>query len=248
MRTRQHPPALPARRRLHALLGVVMAMALAHARAQPNPADMQRALDLVQATAQAAALARSAAGARVQVQAGTLDSRLRLAPCADVQPFLAAGAPAWGRTRVGLRCAQGAVNWKVYLPVTVQVWAPAWAGAGALPAGSELTVKQLAQVEVDWAASPGAPYFINAADLAGRSLARALPAGQALRSTDLLPRRWFASGDTVSITLRGAGFAINAEGQALMPGLEGQAVRVRTDNGRVLNGRAVAERRVEVIL
>jgi flagellar basal body P-ring formation protein FlgA len=48
--------------------------------------------------------------------------------------------------------------------------------------------------------------------------------------------------------LRGEGFAINAEGQALMPGLEGQAVRVRTDNGRVLNGRAVAERRVEVIL
>jgi flagella basal body P-ring formation protein FlgA len=72
-------------------------------------------------------------------------------------------------------------------------------------------------------------------------------AGQALRP-DLLARKWFASGETVQIVARGAGFSISAEGQALSHGLEGQPARVRTEGGRVLVGRPVAERRMEVQL
>ena len=46
----------------------------------------------------------------------------------------------------------------------------------------------------------------------------------------------------------GQGFAVSSEAQALTPGLEGQPVRVRTEAGRVLVGRAVGEHRVEVSL
>ena len=46
----------------------------------------------------------------------------------------------------------------------------------------------------------------------------------------------------------GAGFSVSADAEALTPGLEGQASRVRLETGRVVVGRAVAERRLEVNL
>ena len=61
-------------------------------------------------------------------------------------------------------------------------------------------------------------------------------------------RQWFAAGDSVRLVATGDGWHISGEGQALAPGLEGQAVRVRTESGRVVNGMAVAERLVEVAL
>jgi len=203
-----------------------------------------------QTVAEALALATSAAtasappGARVMASAGTLDARLRLAPCASVTSHLPAGSPPWGRTRVGLRCNQGAVLWSVYLPVTVQVLAPAVAVVSALPAGTRLDPSQLREAEVDWASATAPPFTATEA-LAGRVLARPMAAGQALRSTDLQARRWFSLGDTVRISARGAGFTINADGQALTPGHEGQAVRVRTESGRIIVGRPVGERLVE---
>ena len=44
---------------------------------------------------------------------------------AQVQAAPAPGQPAWGRTHVTLRCSQGTTAWRMYLPLTVQVWAPA---------------------------------------------------------------------------------------------------------------------------
>lgn len=181
---------------------------------------------------------------RVAVEIGQLDPRLRLAPCKKVEPQLPAGR-LWGRTRVGLRCVEGERPWQVWLPVTVQVFAPALVPVRALPAGTVLAAEHLQVAEVDWAAETQPPHQ-RLQDLVGRTLARALPAGEAVRRDDLRVRQWFAAGDTVQVWARGPGFAVAGEGQALNPGLEGQVVRVRTESGRVLTGRPVAERRVEV--
>jgi flagella basal body P-ring formation protein FlgA len=69
-----------------------------------------------------------------------------------------------------------------------------------------------------------------------------------VREADLKARQWFAAGDTVRVVTAGAGFAISADGQALGAGIDGQVVKVRIDGGRVVSGRAVAERRIEVML
>ena len=50
------------------------------------------------------------------------------------------------------------------------------------------------------------------------------------------------------ISARGAGFAVQAEGQALTPGYEGQPARVRTESGRIVVGRPVGERQLEALL
>jgi flagella basal body P-ring formation protein FlgA len=214
-----------------------------------DAAAVDRARQIAQQAATAAAAQtpprQGTAAPRVEVIAGTLDPRLRLAPCGQVEAYLPAGARAWGRTRIGLRCQHGATRWNVSLPLTVRVWAPAVVLALPLPAGSVLAAEHLALAEVDWAAEP-AQVFVDPARLVGRTLARPLPAGGAPRQTDLKARQWFAAGDTVRLVASGAGFAIGSDATALSHGVEGQPARVRTEAGRVLSGRPVGERRVEV--
>ena len=204
-------------------------------------------LQRIQALGEQAGAGLAPGAMRVAIEPGRLDPRLRLAPCERIEPYLPPGARAWGRTRVGLRCVQGEAHWNVYLPVTVKVFAPAWVAASALPAGSELQPEMLRQAEVDWAALP-APPVLDAARLVGRQLARPLPAGAAVRQSDLKQRQWFAAGDTVQLVARGPGFSVTGEGQAMSPGMEGQPVRVRTENGRMLTGQPVGPNRVEVQL
>lgn len=205
------------------------------------------AIAQVQQLAQRGAEAVMPAGARVEVQVGQLAPQLKLAPCRLVQPYLPAGLHMWGRTRVGVRCMDGAARWNVSLPVQVKVYAKALVAAGPLPAGTVLTQEQLAAAEIDVAGEPGA-VFTDAAELLGRTLSRPVASGEAVRNNDLSRRQWFAAGDTVQVHAAGTGFAIASEGRAVTPGLEGQDVKVRMDNGRTVTGRPVGERKVEVLL
>ena len=189
----------------------------------------------------------AAPGLRVEVRVGRLDPRLKLAPCAQVQPYLPAGTRLWGAARIGLRCTEGATRWNVFLPVTVSVYGPGLVATSAVPAGTVLGPEHLAPGEVDLAARAGSVPTDRELVL-GRTLARPLATGDALRSGDLRPRMWFAAGDTVRIVAGGSGWHIRGEGQALGPGVEGQVVRVRTESGRIISGMAVADRQVEVAL
>lgn len=186
-------------------------------------------------------------GTRVEVELGAADPRLRLAPCARAEPYLPATSRPWGRTRVGLRCADGAVAWQVSLPATVRVLAPAPVLREPLPAGGTITPAQLVRAEVDWAGEREAP-LADPAALHGRRLARPLAAGAALRPADLQPLRWFDAGARVRIDAVGRGWRVSGSGRALQAGLDGRRVRVRTDGGRIVTGIAVAVGRVEVAL
>lgn len=230
------------------LLGPAQALAANGGEAEPVlNADFAQTLNTwaqTQALDTASALASTA---RVEVQLGRLDPRLRLAPCARVEPYLPAGSRLWGRSRIGLRCVSGAVRWNVYLPLQVQVWAPATVLNTALPAQAEITAEHLTEAEVDWA-DGAQPPVTDVAALVGRRLSRALPAGQALRAADLQRQVWFQAGDTVKLVAVGTGFEVSAQGQALGHGIDGQTVRVRTPAGRIVSGTAVGERRVEAAL
>lgn len=244
------PSRSPLSRVQRVCLGASAALLAAAAQAQDATADGgldHQTLQRIQALGEQAGAGLAAAGARVEIEAGRLDPRLRLAPCERIEPYLPPGARAWGRSRIGLRCAQGPTLWNVSLPVTVKVFAPAWVLTAPLPAGSTLQAIHLQQAEVDWAAA-ATPPVAEAALIVGRQLARPLPPGAPVRTADLRRRQWFAAGDTVRLVAQGRGFSVSGEAQALGPGLEGQVVRVRTDSGRVLSGLAVGHNRVEVQL
>lgn len=208
---------------------------------EPEVAESMRAL-LAQATQ-----SLQQQGARVEVQLGQADPRLRLAPCKRTEAFLPQGQRPLGRTRVGLRCVEGTTLWNITLPVTVSLFAPAPVLREALAAGVKLTAAHFTVADVDWGAGASLPLTDTTA-LFGRELGRPLPAGVALQTADLRQRQWFAAGETVQIIARGAGFSVSTDGEALSHGVEGQPVRVRTSSGRLLSGRATGDRQVEVML
>src|SRR5574337_246495 len=157
----------------HAVAATVFSLGLGAA-AAPAPIDSALASTLRQ---QAEDRARAAWGPqpleRVEVTLGQLDPRLQLAACARIEPFVPPGSPPWGATRIGLRCAQGAVGWKVTLPATVQMIVRALVVPSGLSAGQTIATGQLVLAEVD-AAARADPVLTDPAQAVGRVLARAL--------------------------------------------------------------------------
>jgi len=227
---------------LRLLLACLLAGLTTLARAEALPTSLQQ-----QVRDFALAGVREPSAPRIEVVVGELDRRLRLAPCEQVEPYLLNNAPLWGRTRIGIRCLRGAARWSVFLPVTVKVYGPALVAARPLPAGAVLAAADLAQGEVDLAEDASSALVRDHLVL-GRTLARPVAAGQGLRQSHLKARHWFAAGETVQVIASGPGFRAASVGQALSQGVEGQAVRVKTEGGRVLTGMPVAERRVEVTM
>ncbi len=245
------PAALPLERLRLLALGLLLCGAWgvppARAQAPVAPALDAQTLERLELLAKTGAQAGAPAGARVEVELGQLDGRLRLAPCRQIQPYLPSGFKMWGRTRIGVRCVDGQARWNVSLPLQVRVHAPALVAAQALPAGTVLAQEHLRLAEIDIAVETGM-VFPDAQPVLGRQLAQPLAAGEAVRSQRLTQRRWFAAGEQVKVVVAGAGYAVEGLGRAMEPGLEGQPVRVRFDNGRMVTGRAVGDRQVEVLL
>jgi flagella basal body P-ring formation protein FlgA len=186
---------------------------------------------------------------RFEVIAGRLDARLRLAPCEEVKPYLPTGTRLWGKTRVGLRCVKGVTAWNVYVPLTVNVYGPAMVSTSALPAGHVLQAADLRQADVNLSEDPlnNRP-IADQRVLLGRTLAKALVAGQGVKSDSLKSRQWFAAGDQVQIQVEGVGFAVAGSGEAVTAGFEGQPARVRTESGRTVTGLPVADKQLAVSL
>ena len=184
---------------------------------------------------------------RIEVLIGTLDPRLHLAPCARIEPYMPAGLRLWGRSRIGVRCLEGPTRWDVSIPVTVKVWGPGWVVNSAVAEGSVLSAEMLTPTEIDLAAE-NVPALMDQAQWQGLVAARPLGPGQVLRASSVRPPQLFAAGAQVRITIEGQGFLVTAEGQALAPGLRGQPVRVRLDNGRIVSGLPLDERSVQAAL
>ncbi|QTN30577.1 flagellar basal body P-ring formation protein FlgA [Rhodoferax sp. AJA081-3] len=220
-----------------------------------NPALAQGAsAPEVQAVAQdwlrdatAAAQPAGATALRMEVKLGNLDSRLKLAPCGNVEPYLPPGARLWGRTRVGLRCVDGMSRWNVSLPVTVNAYGNAWVIKGQVAAGSALTEDDVVEAEVNWA-EENSPVVRDKALWVGQIATRALMTGQTLRQGMVRPAQVFQAGAQVRVVAQGAGFQVSAEGQALSAGVVGQVARVRMENGRVSSGTVLDTKTVKIDL
>ena len=182
---------------------------------------------------------------RMEVMVGELDSRLRLAPCLRVEPYVPVGTRLWGKSRLGLRCVDGSVRWNVFLPVTIKAYGMAWVIKGDVAAGATLTQVDAIEAEADWA-EESSPIVVNPSQWVGQVASRALTTGQALRQGVIKPAQVFQAGAQVRVIAQGDGFQITSDGQALSAGVVGQAVRVRMDSGRVMTGVVLDARTVKL--
>jgi flagella basal body P-ring formation protein FlgA len=191
--------------------------------------------------------AMSPAALKVSVHMGSLDPRLRLAACQKIEPFLPTGSRLWGKTRVGLRCVEGAAKWQVFLPVQVKALGKAWVLRRDVPAGASLGEADVMQAEVDWA-EEASPVLAQSADWLGLVATRALGTGQTLRQSMVRAPQVFQAGSLVRVLAQGGGFQVSADAQAVSAGVVGQPAKVRMDNGRVLTGTVVDARTVKIDL
>ena len=184
---------------------------------------------------------------RAELVVGALDSRLRLAPCARVEPHLPAGTRLWGRARVGLRCVDGPIRWNVFLPVTVKAWGPAWVIRRPVSAGAVLTQEDAEMAEVNWA-EQSASVLATPALWVGQQAAYTLLPGQALRQHMVRALEAFSAGSQVRVTQSGTGFQVVVTGQALASGMVGQTTRVRLTSGKIVTGMVRDSQTVELAL
>lgn len=186
-------------------------------------------------------------GLKMDVQMGVLDTRLRLAACGHVEPFLPLGSRLWGKSRVGLRCVDGVSRWSVTVPVSVKAVGNAWVVRNPVTVGSAIKADDLVEAEVDWA-EYSVPVVRTQAEWIGHVATRNLQTGQTLRQGMTKPAQVFQAGAAVRVVAQGAGFMVTSEAQALSAGVVGQQARVRMESGRVTSGAVLDARTVKIEL
>lgn len=173
-------------------------------------------------------------GGEIEVVVGEPDSRLKLAPCARMEPFVPTGARLIGRTSLGVRCVEGA-NWVVYVPVQIKLFVDAWVAARPIPRGQPLGPEDARLERIDIAALNGNAVLPDM-PLIGRTAVRALSPGEPLRRDALRAPPVVQPGDAVQVVALGTGFAAQSPGKALTLAAEGQTAQVALPGGKVLSG------------
>lgn len=231
---------------LVAALPVLAQIQMASVNAQPVGAEPDlRAIALKWAKSQAADAAPVGSKLRMDVSVGNLDSRLRLAPCGNIEAYQPQGSRLWGNSRVGLRCVDGVSRWNISVPVTVKAFGQAWVVRGQVAQGAVLTDADVVSAEVDWAEDTS-PVLIDHTAWQGQTATRQLTTGMVIRQGLVKPSLAFQAGAQVRVVAQGAGFEISSDAQALAAGIVGQSTRVKMDNGRIATGVVLDARTVKI--
>jgi flagella basal body P-ring formation protein FlgA len=188
------------------------------------------------------------AASRTTVQAGTLDSRHRLALCSKpLEAFLRRGTKIASRTIVGVRCS-GEKPWKVYVPVDVVVTDAVLVARRTLPRGHLLVADDLTTEQRDVSRLVSG-YISNVEELLGQRLKTQLIAGRILTPAMLQADIAVKRGQAVTLTTKSGGIDIQMSGKALMDGAINQRIRVEnTNSGRVVEGIVRSREHVEVLV
>lgn len=181
---------------------------------------------------------------QVNVQVGAIDPKLKLANCVAPDVFLPAGSRAWGKTSLGIRCAESS-PWTIYLQAEVSVIGQYLVTATPLMQGQVITAQDLVFQSGDLSKLPPG-VLTDLSQAAGRSVNVALMAGAMLRPEQLRMQTVIKQGQTVRLNSTGKGFSISAEGAAMGNAGDGQTVQVKVAGGQIVSGVARGNGVVEV--
>lgn len=184
----------------------------------------------------------------VNVLVQPLDSRLRLAECAQMEGFTAQGTRLWGKTYIGVRCTatgSDAKPWSVYVHADVQVMGTYAVMAVPVGQGSTLTTQEVVMQNGDLSKLPNG-VMTDMAMVTGKQAAMNLPVGTVLRPELLKSVAVIVQGQTVQLSSRGPGFVVTTDGTAMQAAHPGQVVDVKVSSGQVIKGVAQVSGKVEV--
>jgi flagella basal body P-ring formation protein FlgA len=153
---------------------------------------------------------------------------------------------AWGKIFLSLQCDEGR-PWVRPVSVSVAVKGRYLVANQALRKGQALSAADFQWAEGDLT-KLGDSLLEDPEQIKNMELARALQPGTPLRLNDLKPIAVIKSGDQVRVTLLGKGFAIDTTGQAMSDAAMGGSVKVRISDGKIVQGAAVSQGAVEVLI
>lgn len=191
---------------------------------------------------------RISAGKHTTIEAGQLDSRLRLGRCA--QPLSAEPLNRHSKnTNLTVRVScQGKKPWTVYVPVKVKSYIPVAVAARPLGRGIPVSAEDVRfeQREVSRLTNG---YFQASSPLLGRAPKRTLPQGTVISPRDLDIQKVIRKGHRVTIVAEGTGISVRMPGKALEDAGLGQQLQVQNlSSNRTVTGTAAGPDTVEVAM
>jgi flagella basal body P-ring formation protein FlgA len=238
--TRHHPSATPVASLLRALLfGTLLAATCAVAGTDGTQ---------IRAAAEQAVRRLAPADSELLLRTSALDPRLQLTDCAQaLQGFVAGDGELHDTTTVGVRC-ESPQRWTIYLQVALSIERPVLVSRRALPRDS---APQAADFEIQRRTLPGigSRYIGDSAQLAGRTLRRALNSGEALSADALSIMPVIRRGQQITLLARAGDAEIRVAAIALTDGRPAEHISARNlSSNRVIEGVVRADGTVEVPL
>ena len=204
-------------------------------------------LDDVLRTAEQGLQARLQAegGATTHVQAGPVDSRLRMPQCAKpLQAVIPTTLRDSARVTVGVRCNQP--TWTVYVPALVETEMQVLVLRQAAARNAGLAASD---VELQKRRMPGmaAAYLTDVAQLERQHLRMAVAPGTALTMSLFAPDVMIRRGQRVTLIAAAGGIEVRAQGEAVADGTAGGRVRVlNLSSRRIVEGQVKGPDEVRV--
>ncbi|WP_284281372.1 flagellar basal body P-ring formation chaperone FlgA [Limnobacter litoralis] len=184
--------------------------------------------------------------ATVQVELSKAEPRLSNGQCPAALFSNARSNRMWGRTFVQVQCV-GSDQVPFFVGVDIKVWAPVLVvkqtiqpGEAIRPDEVEFRTMDLTQLQNGW--------VDDIARLDNKTATRQLFPGTMLRQDYFKGQPLIKVGETVKIIVKGPGFSIGGSGVAMETGEKGDVIRIKTPQGKILNGVATDPLLVEVSL
>lgn len=155
----------------------------------------------------------------------------KLPNCAEPRAQLATSVKPVGRLYVSLRC--DAPRWMGSVQVNVSAKRRYIVASRPLPPGAVLGESDLTSLEGDWASLPE-DVLTETEQALGRTISRAIVAGQAIGLNLLRQTAVIKNGERVRVQMVGANFSVGGEAVAVQNGSVGESVRVKMPGGQLV--------------
>lgn len=169
---------------------------------------------------------------KVSFQVANIDPRIALPSCTALEAFLPPGAILSGNSNVGVRC-NSKQNWSLFVQVNVKITMSMLTLKRTLQTGQTVHAEDIGALSSE---SVPAGTLTDPAQAIGKIMKYSVGTGQILRHDMLRAPYSIKQGETVKLQVKGSGFSVDSEGQALANAADGENISARTASGQIISG------------
>ena len=176
-----------------------------------------------------------------------LDPSMNLPSCqgGSIEVLSALNVRLWGRSLVQVRCLKAA--WLYNIPLMIRVYGDYVVSTRYLQPGNRLSSSDMRIINGDLTSVPD-DVIRTPKEADDRVLTRPIQMGMPIGLNDLRETAVIKVGDPVTILLKGRDFQVTGSGTAQTQGMINDMVRVRLNDGQVLQGKVIRPGVVEMTL